>query len=120
MGVLLAVSSMAYEYFDNIAVLNNMRLIIDRREIHNYLFEEKIELSKVYASSEHQEAQSDFFLVVATDNQEQILDVIQKNINYVKVLSPSSGALEMEIVKRFEIFQKNAMIQIERDDGFNS
>jgi len=119
-GVLLAVSSMAYEYFDNIAVLNNMRLITDSREVRDYLFEMKIELSKVYTSSEHDEPWSDFFLVVAKDNQEQILDVIQKNINYVKVLAPSNGVLEKEIVKRFETFQKNVMISTKREDGFDS
>lgn len=119
-SVVMAVSAMAYEYFDNITVLDNMLLLTDSREIRDYLFENKIELSKIYASSEHQEALSDFFLVTAKDSKEQILDVILKNINHVKVLSPSTGELEKAIEERFKIFQKNAKISTEKEEWFPS
>jgi hypothetical protein len=117
MYVILAVSGMAFEYFDNIAILDNMRLITDSREIYNFLFEEKIELDKLYSSSKHKEPWSDIFLVIANDEKEQILDVIQKTLNYVKVLKPSSGVLEKEIGDRYKIFEKNSKILTTRTES---
>lgn len=116
MDVVLAVGEMAYEAFNNVNILDNMRLITDEREKYYYISENKIKLDKMFVSSKDKEPWSDFFLVFASDHKERIVDVILKNLNHVKVLEPSSGILQKEITDRMKIYMKNENLQIDTDD----
>lgn len=112
---ILAVNYLLYEYFVNIDVFEEMEIITDlayieilEREFGGYINENRAEFKKLIFSHDSLTPSADFFLLKIKDDYDFIAQEIQKNLEYIKVIYPTS--MNDTIKENMTVFLKNELL----------
>lgn len=104
-NVILAVNFILYEYFQSLTIFEEMEFITDKLEVKNQLdLPMNKQIDKIFID-DLTTASADFFLLKLTDEYEFIVQEIQKNLQYIKVISPQS--IKHTIASNLSTFSKN-------------
>lgn len=113
--VILAVNSILYEYFVNIDVFEEMEIITDshaikilQREFASHINENRTELKKLIFNHDSLTPSVDFFLLRIKDDYDFIVQEIQKNLQYIKIIYPVS--MYDTIKENMTVFLKNELL----------
>lgn len=112
-SVVLAVNTIALDYFKAINVFETMHIYTEKKEIDRELNILESSLKKLFFSSGAKKPIATYFLLEATDEAGLILKVIQENLHYVKILRAPDG-LKMELSERINLFLKNDKLKSQR------
>jgi hypothetical protein len=112
-SVVLAVNTIALDYFKAINVFEAMDIYTEKKEIDRELNILESSLKKLFFSSGAKKPIVTYFLLEATDEAGLILKVIQENLHYVKILRAPDG-LKMELSERINLFLKNDKLKSQR------
>lgn len=111
-NVILAVNSLLYEYFTNIDVFEDMEIITDLTYIETlqmeYIKKNRAEFNKLILTHDSVTPSADIFLLRIKDDYDFIVQEIQKNLQYIKIIHPIS--MEESIIENMTIFYKNRLL----------
>ena len=111
-SAMLAVNSLLYEYFVNIDVFEEMEIITDSAYIETlqmeYIKKNRAEFKKLIFDHDSWTPSADFFLLKIKDDYDFIVQEIQKNLEYIKIIHPAS--MNDTIKENMVIFLKNEII----------
>ncbi|MDP1974345.1 MAG: hypothetical protein Q8K37_00060, partial [Alphaproteobacteria bacterium] len=102
-SVILAVNTIALDYFKAINVFETMQIYTEKKDIDGRLAILESSLKKLFFSSDSKKPIATYFLLEAEDEAGLILKVIQENLHYVKILHAPEG-LKMELKERINVF----------------
>lgn len=104
--VVLAVNIIAYELFYKTQPLANQELIIDPIEIAEVLTQYEISSHRMFHIHTSEKPSADMFIVRAEDNLDNIIDVVQRNMQYIFIITPHDE-VSQTIKNNYTLFIKN-------------
>lgn len=104
--VVLAVNVILYEFFQKIQPLNNQEIITDSTEIINILEQYEISSHRIFHEVTSEKPSVDIFIVKASDDIYNIIDVVQRNMEFIMVITHRGEIIET-IKDNYALFMKN-------------
>lgn len=114
--VVLVVSLIMYEVFKELQPLNNQELITDADEISEILEQYEISSRRIFHEVTSEKPSVDIFILKAQDDIYNIIDVVQRNMEYILVLSPRDRVVQ-GIQENYALFMKNNNLGGNSGDG---
>lgn len=111
--VMLAVNTIAFDYFKSVNIFKKMDIYTEKKEIEARMNKKEASLKKLFFSSSAKKPISTYFLLEVEDEAGLILKVIQENLHYVKIINAPDG-LKMELAERINVFLKNDKLKLKR------
>jgi hypothetical protein len=104
--VVLAVNVILYEFFQKITPLNNQEIITDSTEISNILEQYEISSHRIFHKTTSEKPSVDIFIVKANDGIINIIDVVQRNMEFILVITHRDVIIKT-IKDNYALFIKN-------------